>query len=120
MHTFKTSANNRAIILNDETISENPNGGSGKGLFWNALSKVKKVSSIDGKSFNFDKSFLYQTVSPDTQLLIFDDVKKNFDFERLFSIITEGMTIEKKNQDAIQIPVQKSPKIIITTNYKPN
>jgi hypothetical protein len=117
MHTFKTSANNRAIILNDETISENPNGGSGKGLFWNALSKVKKVSSIDGKSFNFDKSFLYQTVSPDTQLLIFDDVKKNFDFERLFSIITEGMTIEKKNQDAIQIPVQKSPKIIITTNY---
>lgn len=117
MHSFKTSANNKAIILNDETISENPNGGSGKGIFWNALSKVKRVSDINGKSFNFDKSFPYQTVSADTQILVFDDVQKNFKFENLFSIITEGITLEKKNKDAIKIPITKSPKIIITTNY---
>lgn len=117
MHSFKTSANNKAIILNDETISENPNGGSGKGIFWNALSKVKRVADINGKSFSFDKSFAYQTVSADTQILVFDDVQKNFKFENLFSIITEGITLEKKNKDAIKIPVSKSPKIIITTNY---
>lgn len=117
MHSFKTSANNKAIILNDETISENPNGGSGKGIFWNALSKVKRVSDINGKSFSFEKSFAYQTVSADTQILVFDDVQKNFKFENLFSIITEGITLEKKNKDAIKIPVSKSPKIIITTNY---
>jgi hypothetical protein len=75
------------------------------------------VSSIDGKTFDFNKSFPYQTVSTDCQLLVFDDVKKNFDFERLFSLITEGITIEYKGQDAIKLPVQKSPKIIITTNY---
>lgn len=117
MHSFKTSANNKAIILNDSVISENPNGGSGKGLFCNALSHLKKVSSIDGKTFDFNKTFPYQTVSTDCQLLVFDDVKKNFDFERLFSLITEGITIEYKGQDAIKLPVQKSPKIIITTNY---
>ena len=117
MHSFKTSANNKAIILNDSVISENPNGGSGKGLFCNALSHLKKVSSIDGKTFDFNKSFPYQTVSTDCQLLVFDDVKKSFDFERLFSLITEGITIEYKGQDAIKLPVQKSPKIIITTNY---
>jgi hypothetical protein len=117
MHSFKTSANNKAVILNDETISENPNGGSGKGIFWNALSKVKRVSDINGKSFSFEKSFPYQTVSADTQILVFDDVQKNFKFENLFSIITEGITLEKKNKDAIKIPVSKSPKIIITTNY---
>ena len=117
MHSFKTSANNKAVILNDETISENPNGGSGKGIFWNALSKVKRVADINGKSFSFDKSFAYQTVSADTQILVFDDVQKNFKFENLFSIITEGITLEKKNKDAIKIPVSKSPKIIITTNY---
>lgn len=117
MHSFKTSANNKAIILNDETISENPNGGSGKGIFWNALSKVKRVADINGKSFSFDKSFPYQTVSADTQILVFDDVQKNFKFENLFSIITEGITLEKKNKDAIKIPVNKSPKILITTNY---
>jgi hypothetical protein len=117
MHSFKTSANNKAIILNDETISENPNGGSGKGIFWNALSKVKRVADINGKSFSFDKTFPYQTVSADTQILVFDDVNKNFKFENLFSVITEGITLEKKNKDAIKVPVSKSPKIIITTNY---
>jgi hypothetical protein len=117
MHSFKTSANNKAIILNDETISENPNGGSGKGIFWNALSKVKRVSDINGKGFSFEKTFPYQTVSADTQVLVFDDVNKNFKFENLFSVITEGITLEKKNKDAIKVPVSKSPKIIITTNY---
>jgi len=117
LHSYKTSANNKAIIFNDETISENPNGGSGKGLFWNALSHMKKVTPLDGKSFEFSKSFPYQTVSTDTQILVFDDVKKNFSFESLFSLITEGITLEYKGQDAIKIPVSKSPKILITTNY---
>lgn len=117
MHSFKTSANNKAIIFNDETISDNPNGGSGKSLFWNALSHIKKVSSIDGKTFEFSKSFPYQSVPVDTQLLVFDDVKKNFNFENLFSLITEGITLEYKGQDAVKLPVTKSPKIIITTNY---
>jgi hypothetical protein len=78
---------------------------------------MKKLVTIDGKSFSFDKSFAYQLVTTDTQVLVFDDVKKNFDFERLFSVITEGITIERKNKDAIKIPFHKSPKVVITTNY---
>jgi hypothetical protein len=117
LHSFKTSANNKAIILNDETISDTPNGGSGKGLFWNALSQMKKLNSLDGKSFSFGDQFKYQTISADCQILVFDDVKKNFDFESLFSLITEGITLERKGQLAIKLPVKKSPKILITTNY---
>jgi hypothetical protein len=117
LHSYKTPANNKAVILNDEAISENPNGGSGKGIFCNAIGKMKKMVSIDGKQFGFDKSFAYQLVQADTQILLFDDVKKNFAFENLFSLITEGITIEKKNKDAIKIDVHKSPKIVITTNY---
>ena len=78
---------------------------------------MKKLVTIDGKSFAFEKSFAYQLVSADTQILCFDDVKKYFDFERLFSVVTEGLTLEKKNKDAIKIPFSKSPKIAITTNY---
>lgn len=117
LHSFKTSANNKAIILNDETISDTPNGGSGKGLFWNALMQMKKLNSLDGKIFSFNDQFKYQTVSTDSQILVFDDVKKHFDFESLFSLITEGITIERKGQLAIKLPVNKSPKILITTNY---
>jgi hypothetical protein len=117
LHSYKNSSNNKAIILNDETISEHPNGGSGKGILINAIGHMKKVSTIDGKSFDFNKSFPYQTVSTDCQVLAFDDVKKNFNFESLFSLITEGLTIEYKGKDAIKLPVKDSPKILISTNY---
>lgn len=106
-----------SVILNDEIITDNPEGGTGKGLFVQGLSMMKKVSMIDGKSFSFDSPFAYQTINTDTQLVSFDDVKKNFNFERLFSAITEGLTIERKNKTAIRIPFKFSPKIIITTNY---
>lgn len=106
-----------SVILNDEVISENPEGGTGKGLFVQGISMMKKIAMIDGKSFSFDKPFAYQTITTDTQIISFDDVKKGFDFERLFSAITEGITIEKKNKDAIRIPFEFSPKIVITTNY---
>lgn len=117
LHSYKTSANNKAIILNDETVSEVPNGGSGKGILINAIGHMKKISVIDGKTFDFNKSFAYQTVSSDCQVLVYDDVKRNFEFERLFSQITEGITIEYKNQGAIKLPIKDSPKIAITTNY---
>jgi len=100
MHGHKNLSYCPAVILNDEVISDNPEGGTGK-----------------GKAFDFAKSFAYQLVSADTQILCFDDVKKYFDFERLFSVVTEGLTLEKKNKDAIKIPFSKSPKIAITTNY---
>jgi hypothetical protein len=98
MHGHKNLSYCPAVILNDEVISDSPEGGT-------------------GKSFTFERSFAYQLVSADTQILVFDDVKKYFDFERLFSVVTEGLTLEKKNKDAIKIPFSKSPKIAITTNY---
>ena len=117
LHSYKTNSNNRAIIFNDEMISDNPNGRSGKGLIWNALKQLKKVQSLDGKTFTFNKSFPYQNVSTDCQILVFDDVERNFHFESLFSVITEGINIEYKGKDAIRLSVEESPKIIITTNY---
>ena len=117
MHGYKNLSFCPAVILNDEVISDNPEGGTGKGLLMNALSKMKKLVVIDGKSFAFERSFAYQLVSADTQIICFDDVRKHFDFERLFSAVTEGLTLEKKNKDAIKIPFSRSPKIAITTNY---
>ena len=117
LHSYKNSANNKAIILNDEKISDNPNGGSGKGLLTAAIGKMKNLSVIDGKSFDPQSQFKYQTVSSDSQVLAFDDIKKNFQFEQLFSLITEGITLEYKGKDAIKLSIEESPKIVISTNY---
>lgn len=115
--TYKNRSNNKAVILNDEVISDNPEGGTGKGLFVQGLSKIRNTSIIDGKQFDSKKSFAYQTVSLDVKILVFDDVKKNFDFEDKFSLVTEGMTLERKNKDAIKLNIHDSPKLLLSTNY---
>jgi len=117
LHSYNIGGDNKAIILNDEAISDDPNGRSGKGLFWNALKHLKKVQSLNGKSFNFNDQFPYQSVKTDCQVLVWDDVKKNFDFEQLFSVITEGIEITYKGKDTIKLSIEDSPKILITTNY---
>jgi len=118
MHSFKDKTDQKAIILNDQEINDDPNGGSGKSLMLTAIGYFKKIVKIDGKSFDPSRSdFVYQRVDIDTQTLAFDDVKKNFNFENLFSLITEGITVNRKNKDEIFIPFERSPKVIITTNY---
>lgn len=62
--------------------------------------------------------FVFQEVNHDTNIIFIDDITKNFNFENNFSIITDGITIEKKNQDAFTFSPEDSPKIAITTNYQ--
>jgi len=118
LHGYKDKTHQKAIIFQDEAVDDNPNGGSGKSLIVNALKHFKKVVVIDGKQFDAGKGdFIYQRVNLDTQILAFDDVKKNFNFESIFPLITEGITVNKKNKDEIFIGFDQSPKLCITTNY---
>ena len=118
LHSYQNDAKPKAIIFNDEMLSDDvPNGGSGKGLIHKAIAKLKNVVVEDGKKFDPKGQFAYQKVKRDTQIFLMDDVSKNFVFENLFSIVTEGMTVEKKGQDPFQIPFNESPKLSITTNY---
>jgi len=115
--SYKDPSSAKAIIFIDEKLSDNAFGRSGKGLVSKAVSQMKNILKIDGKNFSFDRSFMFQAVDQDTQLIIFDDVKKKFSFEKLFSILTEGITIEKKNKNEYRVPYERSPKILITTNH---
>ena len=118
MHSYQNPSKPKAIIFNDEMISDDvPNGGSGKGLIHKAIGQIKNVTTENGKKFDPNGQFAYQLVNKDTQVFLLDDVSRNFNFENLFSIVTEGMIIEKKGQDAFKIPFLESPKISITTNY---
>lgn len=117
LHRYNNPAENPAVILNDETISDKPEGGTGKGIFVNGLSKIRKTVYIDGKSFDPKDKFAYQRVTIDTQIIGFQDVLKSFDFELLFSKLTDGMPVEVKFQGQTFIPFEDIPKMIITTNH---
>jgi hypothetical protein len=117
LHEYKDPKVPKAIIFYDEEISDTPCGGSGKGITMKSLQYFRKVTVIDGKNFSFGKTFAFQQVDLDTKVLAFDDVTMKFNFERLFSIITDGIAVEKKNKDTVYIPYKDSPKLILSTNY---
>ncbi|HOJ19491.1 MAG TPA: hypothetical protein PLT92_13095 [Ignavibacteriaceae bacterium] len=117
LHRYKDRRVPKAVVICDEKMSESANGRNGKGLIAQALGHLRNVVNINAKEFNITKSFPWQLVNPDTQLLFLDDINPKFIFRQLFSFISEGMQIEKKYQDAQYIPYEDAPKVGITSNH---
>lgn len=117
LHKYKDKRISKAPILTDQQSNENPEGGSGKGLIIDGIRNMRKVVTINGKTFDCAKPFAFQRIEVDTELIFIDDIPRGFKFESLFSIITEGIAVEKKNKGEYFIPYEKSPKIVIATNY---
>jgi hypothetical protein len=117
VHRYKDPANAKAIILMDSYKDGSANGGSGKSLLTRGIGKVRESAFQDGKYFTSSDKFVFSHVSYGTRILIIDDVPKNFDFEKIFPLITEQAVIERKYENKFVIPFSESPKIVMTTNY---
>ncbi|MDQ3190613.1 MAG: DUF6371 domain-containing protein [Bacteroidota bacterium] len=102
----------KATILTDSEISEDAEGRTGKTLFTKSLGQLKRYVEIAGKNFKFDDKYKYSTCSLDTQIVHINDARKYIDFENFYNDITEGITVERKNQHPFTVMV----KMIISTN----
>lgn len=123
MHGYKDQRKPIAILINDENVIDEgkPEGGSGKGLLVKGISHIVERASYNGKNADFTKDkFAYQNVLDTTSILFIDDVPRNFNFESLFSALTDDLPVEKKHQQTKVIPFAQSPKFVITTNYTIN
>lgn len=118
LHNYTLQSKGQAVIAYDEEITDSakPEGGTGKGILAKALRQLRKAVTIDGKRFDKDDRFCFQSVNDTTQLVYFEDVKPDFDFMRLNSVLTEGWQIEVKNKPTFRIEAADSPKTLITSN----
>jgi hypothetical protein len=118
MHGYSSPSQSPSVIFYDESITDidSPQGGTGKGVAAAAFMQIRQLKKLDGKRFCPNDRFGYQTITPTTQIIWFDDVHRSFDFEALYSSITDGLTIEKKNQAAFVIAPEFSPKFLICSN----
>ena len=118
LHHYHKQSGGQMVVLYDEQITdiENPQGGTGKGLFVNGLKQMRKTVKIDGKKFGGKDKFDFQEVNSDTQILWIDDASKKLDIDRFNSITTDGFNVERKYKDSMIIPAEYAPKIVIASN----
>jgi hypothetical protein len=93
------------------------NGGTGKSLIGTAIGQIVPSLFMDGKNIKSQDKFKLSGLQSHHKIIFFDDVKKDFDFEWLYPIITGDLYIEKKYKNAVVIPSKESPKVLITSNY---
>lgn len=119
LHRNKETTESKAVILYDELMgsSNGAHGGTGKTLIGKALKQCRDIAEYDGKHIKENSNFLFQRIELSTDLLFYDDLKKNFDFEKLYPLITSGVEVEKKGKQSFFIDSKDSPKILITSNY---
>jgi hypothetical protein len=119
IHRHSTPTTIKAVVFNDEKISiderRGGEGRSGKGLTMQGLQHIRNVTQIDGKSFKRDSQFKFQDLSLQTDVAFFDDPDRKFDIEVLYSVLSNGYTIEKKGKDRIKLP--QPIKTVIATNF---
>lgn len=119
---YKYASERKAVIIQDHLMSEvgQSHGGAGKSIVGNAIGHVVSQFFIDGKQMKRDDEFLLSGVTKATRNIFIDDVKTNFAFENLFAMVTGPMYVNPKGKDRYCIPLEDSPKILITTNHAIN
>ena len=119
LSTYKDPSVPAAVILCDSKVSDRSEGGTGKGVLVKALSHIRSTVYEDGKMANKrnQSEFRFSRVTNDSEILHLADVEKGFDFEAMFSLLTEGMPINRKFKAEEFIPYERSPKLVISTNY---
>lgn len=119
LHRNKEIGSPKAIILYDEKMGQNDqaHGGTGKTLLSMALNFCRDVEIFDAKDIKEGSWFKNQRVQITTDVIVYDDLKRNYSFENFFPMITSGIEVERKREKAFYIDVENSPKLLITSNY---
>lgn len=103
---------------NNNLLGFGSEGGSGKSIYFDLLSPIRKVYIIDAKEKNLlENTHWSENVSASTDLIVFDDIHKQFNEKRLYSMATGNMTINPKGVKSFQLQFEESPKIAITLNH---
>lgn len=121
LHAYNNPANMRAVILADSNPSFVSNGRRGKKVILDGLKHVRGSGVVvkeDGKAFDSGR-FKFQSIKPNTKILILDDVSEDFDFKLFYSAITDGFVVEGKGFARFAFSFEDNPKLIVTTNHPP-
>lgn len=119
LHRYKDPTKPWAPFAVDEAVLEDDvaEGGAGKTIYMDGAKFFCNVHQISGKEDFENDKFLLEGVSEHTDLLFFDDLKRNFDLSFFYQMVTGDLTVNTKFMSKIKIPRNLSPKFLFTSNY---
>ena len=120
LHKYKSRSHPRSVFFGENIENPKDGGGAGKGILISALQKIVGGMTIDAENFKPDSGFAFQRYELGTPFICLEDASKKTNFEKYKSIITEGLTVDKKNKDQMYLSFEHSPKILWTGNYSPD
>lgn len=117
-HTYKNPALNPCIILSDDGANDvNRNGGRGKTILAQALQYVQPSMLKGGREFDSNYIHNFADLTEAKNLYIIDDVPAGFKYDDLYTNIVGSISPQRKGKEAVEIPFNKTPKFVITTNW---
>jgi|GEM_PF-4513223 len=117
LSNYKDPGRPYAYVLAEDTATSREGGGAGKDLFIKCLIPLRSVCLFPAKLWKATDSFAFQRYKLGDDILYLSDLNRNFDFELIYNVVSEGLPIEKKNKDAFMVPYELSPKVVASTNY---
>lgn len=110
------------LMENKLVGADESSGGTGKSLFVNILDNLKLTIQVAINGRRVDEkgdTFLFGSVTEQTDIVYFEDAKKSFDVTTLYPVVTGKMPVNPKNKSSFSIEYEKSPLIIVSSNFPP-
>ncbi len=120
LHRYKAASKAWIVWVMENRVTSDleSSGGSGKSLMISFLQNMVNTVRMDGRNKKLtENSHFTERVSRETDLIFIDDAYRYFDFDSFYNCITGDMAINPKNEKSWSIPYEKSPKIVVTSNY---
>ncbi|MCF8255759.1 MAG: hypothetical protein K9J84_14370 [Bacteroidia bacterium] len=118
VHNKKSRTESPCIILTDEGANdETRDGGRGKTALAHGLAEVTKTMKKGGSEFVGSYIHNFADLDQSYNLYLIDDVPASFNWNDLYTNITEGINVQPKGSKGRMIEFEDSPKFLVTTNW---
>lgn len=120
LHRYKTQSKAWCIFAMDNVIGEEgeSNGRSGKSAAYKALRPFMKSVTLSGRNPKLtDNPHLYDRVTEHTDYILVDDADQYLNYKFFFDSVTGELIVNPKNNQSYEIPFEKAPKFVFTSNH---
>jgi len=101
----------------EESDKKKGAAGGGKSLITKALRLMKRVCIIPADAKNFTEYDFRYSVYAGERIMVLDDMHSNSKIGDILTELSDGINVNKKFKNPVQLNFQESPKMIVTRNY---